>query len=286
VSIDAVATTFGRDLVWSVSIDGGPLLQRDGFAFHVPPHAPGTVDVEAWTESGKVFTARALLTFFDPSAPPDPALFEPVLLPIAFAGGGAFGAQWSTTNTLSTEYRTWFRSPLPCAGCGDSIEAYQPVTLQPGGAAGHLLWAERGSASYLSARSILRETSHGGVTPIPVLRERDGKHGRTSFSDVPRLPNTRATLRVWVLSDDAGINLIIYVGNRLETEVVTAMMTRPAPAGLYFATVDLTAAIEKIGSDVRVSVNPSNYYSFNDRTWSLLSITDNATQQASVFLPD
>jgi len=42
-----------------ISIDGGAWLDVPHSTFAVPPHAPGTVDVTALTDSGKIITARS-----------------------------------------------------------------------------------------------------------------------------------------------------------------------------------------------------------------------------------
>ena len=283
VQFSSVATLGGVE-IRSVSVDGGPWLGRDGWTFHIPPHAPGTVDVKATTELGQVITARALLTFFDPTAPPAPALFEPILFPIAFSGGGAFGAQWSTTNRLRADRETWFRSPLPCDGCSDSIDFFRDATLAPGGAPGHLLWVERGTASNLRLTSRARENTRGAVTPIPVFRERDGRYGDLLFLEVPRLPDARAILRVWSMSDDAALTLYVIVTRGTDTELAQAAMARPAAGMPYLAIVDLTSAFEKLGGDVSIRVRTSNGDPLDSRNWALLSLTDNATQQ-TVIVP-
>lgn len=275
----------GDDYVWRISVDGGPWLELTGYrTFLVPPHAPGTVDVKAELGSGKVVTATALLTFADPAAPPDSALWEPILFPIAFSGPGAFGARWATRNTILAvgPDQAWFRSPLPCDGCGVSpVNASAGTLLDPGGAAGLLLWVERGGAAQLGLYSRLAESTHGSFTPVPVFRERDLSWNATAISFVPKPPpGTRTTLRVWTFGP-AALPLELYLNGPFPTTLPAS----PQPCTPCFSTIDLTEVIPPGDGTFGVAVRAGTSVNYVARFWSLLSITDNATQQTVVFGP-
>lgn len=276
------------DVLKTVSIDGGPPLPVDWIVVHVPAHAPGTVDVKATTLSGKTVTARALLTFYDPAAPPDPVLFEPILFPIAFSGPGAFGTQWSTENMILGTAR--FFAALPCSGnCKDDGHGQ---ALAPAGAAGLLLWAERGSANNVWLSSRVRETTRGTVTPVPVFRERDLRNSDVGFFTVPHPPDSRATLRVWSLSALNRLQVGVWAISPKTVNggppMLTAAMTRTEPNGPFFAAVDITAALEEADdgvSPITVRVIAGDGDVFNSRLWALLSITENASQRVTVIAP-
>jgi len=273
----------------SLSIDGGPPLplDRKSFTFHVPPHAAGTVDARVVTESGKTITARALLTFFDPAAPPEPALFEPILFPIAFSGPGALGTQWSAANkVVAVRSPTWFRQPLPCAACSDVLQ-YGGATLDSAGAAGQLLYVERGGVANLWLVSRVREATRGAVTPVPVFLEGDLRDDGANFLDVPVLPNARATVRVWALAGGDSMSVAAIVYGERGLDAVYASMTRSAPDAPWFTTFDLTQSMAKVAklgpadAPQRIEIRTRT----EGRVWALLSMTDNDTQQPILFTP-
>ena len=276
--------------VASVSIDGGAFLPAGpSRSVHVPPHAAGTVDVAVRTETGKVVTARALLTFIDPAAPPDLALYEPILFPVAFSGPGAFGTRWSTSNSILGQGTTRFRSPLPCSGCTDVLGFFESANLDPAGAAGQILYAERaGGEAELWLASRVRETTRGVFLPVPVFRERDLRYPPAVFLDVAHPPGSRTILRVWAFSGDGGPTLFADVTNGRRGASLTAIMTRPSPDGPYFAEVYLTsliAAAEDGAVPLQVRARLDAYDRYDVRVWALLSVTDNATQQTTIFTP-
>ena len=239
-----------------------------------PPHPPGTVDVTVLTST--TATATAAVTYYDPAAEPDPALFEPVLFPVAYNGAGWLGSQWVTENLLlSSEVATYFRTPLPCNGCTARVDS-SVLALDGNSAAGILLWAVRGTTAALIAQSRVGEVARGGGwTEVPVVRESDFRWLPWSYGSKElrllnvRLPeNARATLRVWALDDPGTV-----------FGPATLTPTRSAPGEPYFAMADVTDALRR-SPDVYLNAQK------NARVWAMLSITDNETQRVTVVTPN
>ena len=88
----------------------------DSVVFTPPPHPPGTVDVTLLYDPTHTVTAKAAFTYFDPAAPPDPFVFEPVLFPVAYNGPGLFGSSWKT------ELADWAHLSAACLWIGGLVQ--------------------------------------------------------------------------------------------------------------------------------------------------------------------
>src|SRR5437763_1604205 len=62
-------------------------------------HAPGPVDVGVTFLDGTTYVAKNIFRYYDRNTF-DPAVFEPVLVPVFFSGAGAYGAQWVSELTM------------------------------------------------------------------------------------------------------------------------------------------------------------------------------------------
>lgn len=273
------------DPIVQISVDGGPFadVSLPDFGVHVPAHAAGTVDVVAKRKSGATVTARAAITFFDPAAPPDLTLFEPVLFPVSVNGAGRFGSQWSTNNMLFAWYPSWFRTPLPCDGCSRYLphRAVLPVT---GAASGQMLYAVRGSTYFYTASNVTEQT-HGAVARIPVLRDRDFVIGQAACPNVPHVKNARATLRMWMFSYEEADEVWLEVYSATKDVVVHPIATRSAPGEPLFASVDLTPLLDQVddGTVINVNISPGAADVYAVRTAAIISITDDTTQQMTII---
>lgn len=212
-----------------------------------PPHAAGLIDVTAIDEVRTV-TSPGSFKFYAPSYPPDPFVFEPLLFPIAYQGAGAFASMWETKNTLQSAVTF---APL-CADCSS--------------AAGHLVYiAREPQPSVVTSfiRDVSRDPNRAG-TPVPIGRDRDFRE-ILKFPRIPLPTNGRATLRVWSLDDDVVVN---GLGDPL-------VLRRAAPGEPAFTSVPLSRTFDV----------PFNLYSAGHRIWALVSITDNATQEVTIYAP-
>lgn len=153
----------------AISFDGSAFASIENGVVNVPPHAAGTVDVTIEMFDNSRQTLRAAITYYDPAATPDLALFEPILFPIAYNGDGAFGSQWATENALDLiNTGAVFRSPV-------DLDASRPEGL--------LLWAFRGTANEVNAQSRVRETTRNDMgVEVPVVHDRDFRHPSGDFT--------------------------------------------------------------------------------------------------------
>lgn len=275
-----------RDRVTQISIDGGPFVDADpNGVMHVAAHAAGTFDAVVKTAKGSTYTATAAVSFFDPAAPADLSLLEPVLFPVSFEGGGAFSSRWSVTNMLLFPAPSWFRSALPCSGCTNMRQRL--AILQPNGsAAGQLLWAVRGANNFIASSNV-RELNGGAVARVPFFREADLRDSKAFIADVPHLPHARTILRAWIFTAHAGGagTLFVEVYNITKSEVVSAGLTRTSPDEPLFGAADITGALDDLndGTPILIIVHPIEPYGDDAKLWSLLSITDDATQQMTLI---
>jgi hypothetical protein len=253
-----------------------------------PPHGPGTVDVEVHDESG-TRKAAAAFTYFDPAAPPDPFVFEPLLFPVAYDGHGEFGSQWQTDNALATgNTLVRLRQPVPVKGrcTGDCTTFNWSALLAPQSQSGLLLWVVRrrlplGVTDDFRASSRITELSRPGSpsTGLPIGRERDF---RTSFiiQDVPLTRSaTRVTLRLYALGDVPTTAAVTLTPNN--GVAVTRSVPLTLVNGVLFASVDLMPAASQSGGE-RMSVAVGGGWR---KLWGVVTATDNATQAVTALWP-
>lgn len=252
----------------SISFDGGPSVPIDHGFVDVPPHAAGTVDLSIGMYNGSRQAMKAAITYYDPDAPPDLALFEPILFPIAYDGGGAFGSQWTTENALEAIHGAAYRST-------PDLGASRPE--------GILLWGLRGTVDDVDAQSRIREVTRNDMgIEVPVVRERDFRRPPADFDGrglrilrVPVRPNARYTLRVYALGDPGIVTL------RPGKEVA---LSQSNTDGLWFTAVDVTQAIAS-STAASVTLGVTGGVGHDVPYWAMVSITDNATQQVTIVTP-
>jgi hypothetical protein len=212
-------------------------------------------------------TMKAAITYYDPAAPPDLALFEPILFPIAYNGGGAFGSQWATENALDPKTGL-FRSAV-------DLDASRPE--------GVLLWALRGTPGDADAQSRIRETTRNDMgVEVPVVHERDFRRPRGDFGGrglrilrIPNRANARYTMRIYALGDPGRMTL------DSDTKIA---MSKTNTDGLWFTAIDVADLIARFKTSpasltVRADITHDVPY------WAMVSITDNTTQQVTIVSP-
>jgi hypothetical protein len=287
VDLSGQPDPFHRDAVGTVSVDGGPFVNPDsGIYLTVASHTAGTVAMKVKTVNGVTYDVPAAITFFDPVAPPDPALFEPFLFPVSFSGDGAFSSRWSTVNTLHVFVPHFFRTPVPCDVCDPTLPMVLKTTNAP---SGQLLWAVRGYG-FLAGSSNVRELTRGTITRVPVLREKDLLRFSASFLEVPRVAHARTMLRVWILGSTNSETLNIIASSRAKSATLSSALfaIRTANDQALFATLDISALLDQVddGGPISVSVRSNAPDPDDERMWALLSITDNVTQQTTIVAAD
>jgi len=289
----------------------GVLVPSSAFACTVfatmPAHAAGPVDVEI-RYGGKTTTLRSSLRYIDPSAAPDPALFERILVPIIFSGPGAFGSQWVTEGQIynAADFDLpWFPDVAKPAVCSAPCElrsrgllALSAFGSQPNG---RILFVPRGLADQLAIGGVVRDVSREEISrgsELPIAREKDFRTEDIVFTNVPLDARYRIMLRIYDLEGvTQGASLTIYrgtpsSGGGISLPITSRIVPMSAPctatpcnsARPAYASVDITALIPaSVTGPVTIIVDsPTNAPA---PMWALLSITNNATQQVTTIRP-
>jgi hypothetical protein len=281
-----VAVTInGVEVPANSGIDGSLLVVA-------PPHAPGAVDVAVravvCTLGCDTTTAKAGLIYSDPASA-DLAVFEPILFPLSFQGPGAFGSQWTTESFISANSSaTYFRDPLPCAGCSSTFSIGTSQLANNGNPWGHVLYALRGTAGSLDLASRIRDTSRQALTAgteVRVARERDFR-SRLRFMNIPVDARYRVSLRLWSLG---GGSQFVAAVDSIPAQQVPLSMTQIPGTSMSFASADITSLIAKgIGNPTGLTVAQSIFESIGTppaQIWGIVSITNNDTQQVTIVSP-
>lgn len=275
----------------------GVVLGRDfqsgGILVKAPPHDPGVVDVTVRPipESGStapVVTAKSAFIYYDPAAPPDWRVLEPILFPISYEGPGAYGSRWSTEKVASTVPFAYIGANFvepPCTGCSRELRGTVRI-MGPSRPDGQRIWVVRGHPD-LGLSSRIHNTSgaeDGAGTAAPVARESDFK---TYFQihSVPATGKTRTLLRAWAL--DQGAHITVAIPALSKTFLLSPV---PAAAGdLPFGTLDLTDALAQLPAattSVDIEAYCATFSGFaSPRAWAMISVTNNETQEVSIFAP-
>jgi len=250
ITIDGVATRFS--------------FVGDTASVVAPPHAAGAVDV-AVMQGTTTRVAKSALLYYDPHDA-DPALFEPILFPLALEGPDAFGSRWTTENSVWVG-AIQFRDPIATGRL--------PNVSQPWG---QVLYARREPAGTFHSSltlfsSRVREVSHpySAGTEVPIVRERDFHDSRIWFLNPPVGTSLRATLRVWSLDPDDDVD---YSASLSPIHVPLAKVPG---TNLYFGSVDVT---QQTGNLIRVGSDTGL-----PRIWAMITYVDGDTQQVTIVTP-
>ncbi|HXH36999.1 MAG TPA: hypothetical protein VNN08_00080 [Thermoanaerobaculia bacterium] len=251
-----------------------------GDVYQAPPHAPGTVDVSVASSSTNR-TAVAALTYFDRAAPPDPALFEFILFPTAYAGPGSFGSLWTTDNYLAPGLEpVRFRDTIPCLVCSTDLLTMETPLLHDNNPAGIVLFALRGMTSQLMAGSRISNTS--GVSSnqieVHVVRENEFRDRGMYFLDVPIDLHSRVLLRAWAIADAP----VTVSGNTPDHSLLRFVPVPGTP--LAFATLDLTSYIYQLpGRNDNAFIYFPRALGRDLRMWGMITVTNNDTQKVTII---
>ncbi len=249
-----------------------------------PAHDPGTIDVTV-TDANGTRKAIAAFTYFDPAAPPDPQLFEPVLYPAAYNGPGVFGSQWRTENGVATgntilRFREVEKVEACNGTCGNLNWSGLVSRQSPAGA---LVWMVRrrlpaGFDDQLRLSSRIIEFGHPDDvnTTLPVARENDFKQS-FAIERIPLGDGGRVTLRLYATSTTAQSATVL--ADRAGEITAYVVPLKPV-GGLAFGSIDLLPSpLHPRTSPLTVRVTSS------EKVWGLATVTDNATQRVTAFWP-
>ena len=276
------------------------------------PHDAGAVDVTVKTPT-QTITAVSAFRFYAGNAAPDPAIFERILLPIAYNGFGAFSSWWRTDLNIFNANPVFFSSidafrPLfyfqqcsveACPGslpAGGSADALDPLTKSP---SGMLLMPQRDLASGLrfSYRAWEAFQSAKGLssgTELPIVRERDFRTGRLSLVNVPLDHHSRVALRLYGPdSEGMVVTVRVYAAGDPKPAIAQKSVRLDAPAcstdpcDAAFPSFAVISDLEQFFPEtsqldrVRIEVEPVVAYRF----WAFVTITNNTTQNVTIVTP-
>lgn len=273
------------------------------------PHDPGLVDVTVQDASGTI-TAPQAFRFVASTAPPDPAIYERVLLPIVFNGFGAFGTWWRTDVNIfngnpvpfvfDDAARTFYFSDCVidsrCPGTiapAETAFIFDWLTKDPSGV---ILFPERELAGGLTFGYRMWEMSQFSLglssgTELPVVREREFRTGKLELPAVPVDRHARMTLRIYGPdSQPMAVHLRLFGGATPIADTVVVLQAPPcatdpcdSPMPSFAAIGDLLQSFPQIASSdqMRIEIEPVMPY----RVWAFVAIANNTTQHVTLVTP-
>jgi hypothetical protein len=244
----------------------------------------------AWLDNATMRRSWLLLAFLITAAAQGqtgPSDFERVLIPIYLPApvGGAFGAAWSTQTILFADATAPLRI-MP--GCDGSMFCdIQPRTslflenIDPAQTASHarFVFVARAQAEEARFSVCLRRTdTNAPCEPLPVAREADFK-SRIVLPFVPLQNGTRMALRVYGLTATS-IRLRMYRLDRLDPLVDETELLVPDDPSTFIVLDPIGRWSQlQVAASVRIEIDSP------DRVWAFASVTNNGTQEVSVFTP-
>jgi hypothetical protein len=261
--------------------------------FDAPPHPEGLVDVSVLIGDA-VALSRGALYYFDHA---ERSVFERILFPVLFTTDGAAGSRWVSEATISNP-RPWFvenantlQRGILCITypCGERLYPGSLERHSQGFPRGATLLVPRPEAPDLAFALRIRDVSRqaeGLGTQVPVVREKDFKHGEDiALLDVPLDPRYRVKLRVYQIEPVVMDSRFAQVTTRnpttgATTGTVASFTLTPVENGLHYAELDLPsgAANERVNVYINMPLDAT--------AWAFATVTNNATQQVTIVTPN
>lgn len=266
-------------------VEADVVLESPRLLVEAPPHPPGIVDVTVITPDGKTFVVPHAFKYFEPSAEPDPFVFEPLLFPSSYQGPGAVGSEWRSENVVApTTEVPLLLHEAPCSSCSTRIA--EPVKVDaPSRHDGLLLYVAR-DASEAAASSRIRDISRAhetAGTELPVVEQQEFRD-EVVLTNIPADPRHRTMLRVWALdlvplwpNDDPERNASVFLSNGRSQFLHLIRF----PEGLPFASIDLTPLIGPDDELLTLRITSDRAVGL----WAMVTITNNETQQVTALTP-
>lgn len=249
-----------------------------------PTHQAGPVDITI-QKGGDVLRATASFYYVPSDQPPDAAFYEPVLIPVAFSGPGAFGSQWRTDIALRNEndFSLLIAGETPFSRPG----AHSTMTPDANRPNGILAYLPRQGSSNVHFGVLVRDLSRQAEvlgTEVPVVREKDFFDRPLELLNVPADPRFRVALRVYDLGTPGGIHIRIQPLSGDEMLVDTFVF----PAGrnpAYAQISDFLAAYPRLAGKGPLRITVDAPIPGNPTLWAFASITNNETQHVTTISP-
>jgi len=267
-----------------------------------PPHNTGVVDVR--------IGSRTLQSAFGYELPRE-RLLIPLLLDDEEAASGAYGTRWATElwvhnsddKPVRLNYETcgYILGPTLMTPCGDYFSATVPANTTArlkGNSYTTIDYpfryfnppVEAGDNLTYDLRLYDRSHPEEGGTSIPIVRERDLRHGTASLLNVPATANLRKFLRVYATPIFyPSFTVSVY---DMESGALLAQRglertfpypTDSGPPGELFSTSDIfEVPVVRAAHRLRVEIAP---HQATLGWWAMLTLTDNTTQKVTVLTP-
>jgi hypothetical protein len=277
----------------------------DRIAVTPPPHAAGAATVKVAFPGGLTYTAIGGFRYVDLQGPVDRAAYETILIPLVFAGKGAFGSDWTTdlwaynsSGHSITQLNGPFQLYVCIVGpCLQAIESHATVRYRDAAtvpyAHGRLMYVPRaggpGLQFGLRIRDLTKQADALG-TEIPVVRESDLRAGAFSLLDIPADGRFRSKLRIYSIGGTAqSVDVrISTMDTNANVAPVTFSLNLSARTDVLpaYAETDLELILSTLGQPppYRVEVSPRSPNGIPSY-WGFITVTNNQTQHVTVVTP-
>jgi hypothetical protein len=288
---DPVVVRFGDRTANVVSISANEVSV-------IPPALePGTYDVTVSHGGISRSSTAAFHVQRTGDLKPDPAFYEPILLPVFLGGPGSFGAQWRTDVAMHNGAEFPWLTPYSSIFTARPQAKADVVASSSDGRtpAGIIEWAPRQAAALADFSLIVRDLSISATdlgTEVPVVREKDLFARSFSILNVPTAPGSRITLRIFDVEGPRRINVRIYAvranGNsELFVNQPYTLGAQPSfRGGGAFIFNDLLAVFPNLANQgpLRIEIVPEDVNDVRSM-WAFVSVTNNDTQHVTVISP-
>jgi len=226
-------------------------------------------------------------------APPHPAFYEPVLIPVHAKGPGAHGSQWDSemsirndnAHPLSAMPNPFYNGCFPI--CDTRLFGRTSQTFRPpneGLATGFVFHLPRQDAPNVHLNLLVRDLSRQAEalgTEIPVVREHEFYEGPFGVVNVPVDPRFRVAFRLYSI-DGAGLMHLVFKPMTGGPPIFT---TPPIGVPERHLIADLVATYPQLAGrgPLRIEVVPQT--PAHGRFWGFASVTNNETQHVTVISP-
>ncbi len=262
---------------------GVRMLANDVVVVEAPIQRNGPVPVTLQTVSGKLQSIAGFY-YADPLMNNlDPAFFEPVLIPVAISGAGAFGSQWVTELTARNE--------------NDFRAHTTRLVRDKNFPSGYLFFVSRQGAPKDFFSILVRDLSHQAEalgTEVPVVREKDFFDRPFTILNVPADARYRVALRLYRIDGEPSLHLRIRAldalegyGPDAEQPPLVDQMVSLTPGNLTLMSAyigDLLTTFPRLAGKgvLRIEIDGTS----QQRTsWAFVSVTNNETQHVTVISP-
>jgi hypothetical protein len=246
----------------------------------VPPLGAGDVDVTLITPGRPTLTIPNGFRYTPAGRLRD---YTRVMFPLTYSGGGMHGAQWHSEVVIRNESPVRLRTmPEITEVAAKESVAFPPVP-RDGGAFFYIargLESRVSFSSHIFDRSLLAETLG---TEVPVVRAED-----TSFElFIPNVPldATRYRVMLRIYDFDGGAPAVSIIGSRpapADPIMAGGSLRRGSELVPGFVAVDLTA-IPRWPKSGLIDLHIAG--GRGDRLWAMVSVTNNETQQVTLYTP-